>query len=169
MANLALGNFVVEYGTIGTGGALPTTWKNMGCILSGSGTVTSAAGDELTVMCEDGSTADKATREPVITITGSVVDLNDTVMADFWNVDTTTSPGKTLVLGTVTPTNHAFRISAGNKVGSKRLTIPNGAMSMTPAMTSAQGWTLDFTITILRSELNNELFEVDSIPAAPEA
>lgn len=164
---VAWGSATVEYGTIGTGGALPTTWKTMGCIVENTLGLAQTDGTPLDLFCAGHVQIAHKAVEKELTMTGTIAGANvEDVMKDFWVTEEDGAGDIVWVNSTQTNSNFAFRLSVPDVAGSDRLIIPSGAMNLGMGYADNQGFTLPFTITLTMGELGH-LMGWDRVPATP--
>lgn len=159
----AVGVIKLEYGTPGAGGALPTTWKDVGCIVEGTLGMAMADGTPIDIYCTGHVLAFHKDVEKTVTITGTVNGVNRDVMKDFWGLDAPDSNQIEWVTTTITNLVYAFRMSAPDVIGSDRLNIPAGAMNLGIGFADNAGYTFPFTITLTMGEFG-KLFGWDVVP-----
>jgi hypothetical protein len=159
----AWGEGVLEVGTPGTGDTLATTFEDIGYILDDSIGVAAEDGTALELRSWGNVLRDYQATEKTFTITGTLIGITASAMAKFWNIDTATTAGRTAVKSTVTNQKFSFRMGTPAVVGSDRLNVPTGRMSLGMAYAQGEGWTAPFTIQMLVGATGN-IFEFDTVP-----
>jgi hypothetical protein len=138
----------------------------MGCIQEGTLGAAMADGTPIDVYCEGHVLVYHKDVEKTVTVTGTLVGVPADVMKEFWVMEDPDTDGISWVNSTMTPTDHAFRMSVPDVPGSDRFIIPKGSMNLGIGYASTAGWSMPFTITLTMGDLGH-LFGWDTVgPAA---
>lgn len=148
----AWGNAHLEYGTIGAGGELPTTWTDMGCILDQTLNITVTEGTPLEIRCSGNILSDSLDVESTYVVGFSLKGVDSTIIQEFWGVTAAGADGISWVDSTITAEKYAFRLSTPGVIGSDIFVIPRGTIALRPAFADNAGYSLTCTITLLQSD-----------------
>lgn len=160
----AWGEGMMEVGTPGTGDTLATDFEDMGYILDESVSIETEDGTALELRSWGNVLRDYQDTEKTLTISGTLIGIPDAAMAKYWKTETTS--GVTAVKSMVTNEKLSFRMGTPDIVGSQRLSIPVGKLSLGMAYAQTEGWSAPFTIRVLTGA-TGVMFNFDVVPAVP--
>ncbi len=163
----AWGEGMLEVGEPGAGDTLATDFDDMGIILDDSIGVAADDGTPLELRSWGNVLRDYQGTEKTFTITGTLIGIPASAMRKFWGIDTTSTPGTTWVKSTVTNKKYSFRMGTPKVVGSDRLLVPVGRMSLGLAYAQSNGWTAPFTIQMLVGA-TGYIYGFDTVPTPTE-
>lgn len=173
MANIELtptawGNAVIEIGTPGEGNTIADTFEQLGYALEESLAIEQEDGTLLELYEEGHILRDSLQQEGTITITGTLIGIQDDVLTKFWKTKTegTGDDAKIWVQSTVSTGKYSLRMGTPSVEGSDRLLVPYASVKLGVAYASTQGWTAPFTFTIVVGA-TGDAFGFDKIPAIP--
>jgi hypothetical protein len=173
VAPLALGNYIVEFGTVVDGGGMPedANMNKIGWMLEGSYSDNTDAGTPKEVFETSHIRRGYKAVQPAVGMTFELIGIPEDAVTDFWDATVSgTGDTKTIAVKSFNPQKQfAVRFSTPDVPGSERLGFPLCEITMgVPVWSEDNAYTCSCTVSVL-TPADNVPLVISYVPAAPSA